>query len=137
MDSTSSIHGTKWEDTNGNGVQDANEPGLAGVTIYLDLNNNGTFDADEPSAVTMADDPSTNADESGRYWLTDVIPGEYIVREVVPDGFVQTFPPRISHRLVVQQNEIIEGVDFGNMREPLDPPACVQRRAAPDRQKRH
>ncbi len=38
------IHGTKWEDQNGNGVRDPGEPGLAGWTIYFDENGNGLAD---------------------------------------------------------------------------------------------
>ena len=36
-----SIAGTKWEDLNLNSERDPNEPGLAGVTIYIDANRNG------------------------------------------------------------------------------------------------
>ena len=87
-----SIHGTKWLDANGDGARDRDEPGLPGVTIYLDLNNNSQLDRGEPRAVTMRDDPDTDFDEAGLYWIEDVEPGRYLVREVVPDGFRQTFP---------------------------------------------
>ncbi|PYX69807.1 MAG: hypothetical protein DMG78_20980, partial [Acidobacteria bacterium] len=40
----SAVTGSKWQDTNGNGIRDAGEPGLEGVTIFLDLNGNGTLD---------------------------------------------------------------------------------------------
>ena len=43
------------------------EPGLAGVTVYLDLNNNEKLDPGEPSIVSAADDPATaGEDETGR-----------------------------------------------------------------------
>ena len=87
-----SVHGTKWEDVNGNGERDADEPGLAGVTIYSDVNQNGVFDDDEPHTVTMEDDPVTDFDEAGMYWLDDLTPGYHWIREVVPEGFEQTFP---------------------------------------------
>ncbi len=78
------IHGTKFEDINGNGVRDGAEGPLEGVTIYLDLNDNGVFDAaSEPSTLTAAD---------GGYWFQDLLAGDYVVREVVPSGFVQTAP---------------------------------------------
>src|SRR5262249_35190939 len=38
------ISGKKFNDLNGNGVQDAGEPGLQNWLIYQDLNNNGIFD---------------------------------------------------------------------------------------------
>jgi len=42
-----SISGTKWDDLNGDGVRNENEPGLAGWTIYLDDNQNGQLDEGE------------------------------------------------------------------------------------------
>lgn len=64
---------------------------LSGVTVYLDLNNNGFFDADEPRQVTASDNPDTpDIDETGQYRFTGLLPGNYVVREVVPEGYVQT-----------------------------------------------
>jgi hypothetical protein len=87
-----SVHGLKWLDENGDGVRDAGEPGLAGVTIYVDLNDNGVLDEGEPNTVSMPDDLATDLDETGMYWLEDLESGTLTIREVVPDGFVQTFP---------------------------------------------
>ena len=61
-----SIHGTKWEDRNGNAERDPDEPGLAGVTVYADLNRNGVLDQGEPRTVTMEDIPETDFDEGGK-----------------------------------------------------------------------
>lgn len=133
-----SIHGVKWEDVNGNAEFDPDERGLAGVTIYSDLNFNGVLDADEPHAVTMADDPATDFDEGGRYWL-DVDPGLHVVREIVPDGYRQTFPfgpfplpeppfadiailPPLEdgvHYVTVEPGQAVENIDFGN--QPIVP----------------
>ncbi len=41
---TGGITGVKWHDFNGNGTQDAGEPGIRNWNIYLDLNNNGQWD---------------------------------------------------------------------------------------------
>ena len=43
-----------WWDLDGDGLQDAGEPGIPGVTLFLDLNNDGTKEAGEPSATTGA-----------------------------------------------------------------------------------
>lgn len=88
-----SIHGLKWRDDNGNGEQEGSEPGLAGVTIFVDLNFNGRLDADEPFTTTATDDDSTTEDETGRYSFEGLTPNQtYHIREIVPDGFRQTFP---------------------------------------------
>ena len=139
----SSIHGVKWEDFNGNGRRDDNEPGLPGVTIYADQNLNGRLDANEPHAVTMRDDPNTDFDEAGHYWLAELKPGVYYIREVVPDGYRQTFPyeprpfepwpqepfpPELIeiwppfddlHVVHLGSGQVVEGIDFGN--QPIEP----------------
>ncbi|MCA9202231.1 MAG: hypothetical protein KDA59_04270, partial [Planctomycetales bacterium] len=84
----SEIHGVKFEDINGNGAHDSGEPGLNGVTIFLDLNRDNIFDADvEPWTTTAAD---------GSYEFLGLASGAYVVREVVPLGFVQTFPATLG-----------------------------------------
>ncbi|HYO25409.1 MAG TPA: SdrD B-like domain-containing protein, partial [Lacipirellulaceae bacterium] len=77
------ISGIKWSDANGDGNQDPNEPGLPGVTIYLDANGNGTLNDDEQSTVTG---------QGGAYSFTNLMAGTYVVREVIPAGYAQTFP---------------------------------------------
>ena len=125
-----SIHGRKWADVNGNGLHEPDEPGLPGVTIYLDVNLNNEFDRGEPAVRTMRDDPVTDFDEAGLYSFGDVEPGFYIVREIVPDGYRQTFPQIMlceavfcsgrGHIINVDSGQSIDGLDFGNqpVREP-------------------
>lgn len=72
------VTGNKFNDLNGNGVRDAGEPGLAGVTIRL---------TDSAGVVR-----TTTTDASGAFSFADVAPGSYVVSEVVPGGFVQTAP---------------------------------------------
>ncbi|MHC4880029.1 MAG: SdrD B-like domain-containing protein, partial [Planctomycetota bacterium] len=78
-----SIHGFKFEDLNGDGIRQANEPPLPGVTIEL-------------GAVSMTGvDPvgSTVTDQNGEYWFQWLEPGvTYVVTEVAPAGSVQTTP---------------------------------------------
>ena len=103
----------------GSGSQSFKEPGLAGVSIYIDSNNNGVLDTGEPTEVTAADNPSTtNIDETGQYSFTGVQPGTYIVREVVPSGFSQTFPnsPNYHSVNVASGQTVIK--NFGNTTPP-------------------
>ncbi|MBI1309703.1 tandem-95 repeat protein [bacterium] len=83
----SEIHGVKFEDLNGNHVRDAGEPGVEGVTIFLDLNRDNVLEPGEPTTLTLAD---------GSYSFTGLAAGAYVVREVVPTGFVQTFPETVG-----------------------------------------
>ena len=133
-----SIQGTKWLDANGDGIRDDSEPGVAGITIYLDANMNGELDADERFVVTQDDDPSTDFDEAGSYRFDDLPSQQYTVREVLPADMEQTFPvwdfwlafdrPAIignggGHYVFVGNSESIEGLDFGN--RPIPDPAVI------------
>jgi subtilisin-like proprotein convertase family protein len=40
-----SLHGQKWNDVNGDGIQNGGEQGLEGWTIFIDENGNGQLDA--------------------------------------------------------------------------------------------
>ena len=75
------IHGTKWNDLDGDGSRDAGEPGLANWRVYVDTNHNGQWDSGEPSDLT---------DSSGAYALTDPAAGTSTVGEVVQSGWQQT-----------------------------------------------
>ena len=109
------ISGQKWEDLNGDGVRDANEPGLAGVTVYLDENNNGVFDDGESTRITTIDNPATpDIDETGEYKFSNLLPDEYTVREVVTEGLEQTFPNDGQYTVNVVEGETVTGIDFGN-----------------------
>ena len=95
------VTGNKFNDVNGNGVRDAGEPGLPGVTIRL---------TDASSNVR-----TTTTDASGAFAFAEVAPGNYVVSEVVPGGFVQTAPPApgtIAITLAAGGNST--GLLFGN-----------------------
>lgn len=108
------IQGRKWNDLDDDGAQEPGEPGLAGVTIYLDLNDNGQLDAGEPNTLTLADDPATlELDESGLYSLAAVAEGMVTVREVIPPGFIQTAP--VAQGNFILWDEVFDG-DLSNDR---------------------
>jgi hypothetical protein len=73
--------GVKFEDLNGNGVRDGGEPGVQGVTIFIDTDKDGVLDADERSTVT---------DANGNYKFFGVSLGTHQIDEVVPAGSTQT-----------------------------------------------
>lgn len=63
-----------WYDNNSNGIQDADEPGIAGVTLTL-YNSGG---------VVVA---TTITDNNGYYQFSDVAPGTYTLGVSAPIGF--------------------------------------------------
>lgn len=102
---TGSICGTKFNDLNGNGVMDLNEPGLPGWQIGLGI-------ATVPYAVT---------DANGDYCFTGLGPGNYTVSEVQQPGWVQTYPAAPgTHSVTLTAGQQLENVNFGNMRPVLN-----------------
>jgi hypothetical protein len=70
-----SIGDLVWEDLDGDGVQDAGEPGFGGVTVRL-FNGAGTEVA------------STVTDAAGAYAFANLTPGAYHVEVDIPGGYV-------------------------------------------------
>jgi hypothetical protein len=83
----SEIRGVQFEDFNANHLRDTDEPGLPGITMYLDLDRDDMFDADEPSTITG---------EDGSYVFHDVPPGAYVVREISSPEYEQTSPTTVG-----------------------------------------
>ncbi|MEQ8468436.1 SdrD B-like domain-containing protein, partial [Coleofasciculus sp. E1-EBD-02] len=71
-----------FEDSNGNGLQDAGESGIQDVTVKLQ-NPDGTAVLDgNGNPIT------TTTDANGEYSFTGLTPGEYKVMFVAPNGYV-------------------------------------------------
>ena len=111
---SSVISGMKFDDLNASGVPTANDPGLAGFTVYVDYNDSGVFDsATDPSAVTGP---------GGTYTITGVSPGTYKVREVGQTGWTNSYPATSDafgrYQLVtVPSDGSVSDVDFGNFEQ--------------------
>ncbi|MEM7531247.1 MAG: SdrD B-like domain-containing protein [Chloroflexota bacterium] len=63
-----------WEDLDGDGIQDAGEPGVPDVTVQLLT----------PSGTVLE---TTTTDANGMYLFTGLIPDSYKVRFVLPSGY--------------------------------------------------
>ena len=105
------LSGGKWDDANGNGQWDTDEVSLAGVTIYLDTNNNGVTDRGENSTQDAAD---------GLYEFADVAAGTIYVREVIPNGFTQTWPREGYYSILLKAGNDIVELNFGNVKSRVD-----------------
>ena len=68
-----------WRDDNGNGIQDAGEPGIEDVEVLL-------FNSESQLSGT------TTTNSQGKYEFEDLIPGSYYVKFNIPNGLSITFP---------------------------------------------
>ena len=85
------------------------EAGLEGWTVYVDVNNDGVWSTDEPSATT---------DANGVYELTDVPTGEYTLRAVRKNEWLQSQPlENGGFEIVVRRAETVRGKEFGFYRQ--------------------
>jgi hypothetical protein len=100
-----SISGMKFNDLNGDGIQERGEPALAGVTVFLDLHDDGTLDPG---------DPSTTTDANGDYTFANLAPGTYRVREAAQAELMQTTPNPAD--ITLGSGQDVTGVNFGDFR---------------------
>jgi len=98
-----SIAGTVYSDTNGNGIYNPADTGIADVMVYLDTNNNGILDAGEISA---------NTDVNGNFSFGNLAAGNYTVREVVPGDYAPTGPAAGNISVTLISGEALTGQMF-------------------------
>ncbi len=101
---TNSIGDTVFVDTDADGVQDAGEPGLGGVTLTLrrDVDNNGSFE------TTVGIRFSAGA---GTYQFDRLPGGSYRVDVTSPSGQTATTPDTVEAPLA--DSQAIDTADFG------------------------
>lgn len=97
-----SIDGAVFTDTNGNGVFDSGESGVAGRTVFIDKDGTGKPDSNNPSTTT---------DANGNYSFSGLAAGSYKVEEVVPSGGALTTPT--SQTVTVTASGTVSAVNFG------------------------
>ncbi len=91
-----SLSGKSFNDVNGNGVKNVNEPGLEGWTIHLD---------DTTTVIT---------DSSGYYSFMGVGPGTYTISMEHQDGWYQTTPDSTGFSVTALSGNDIANMNFGN-----------------------
>ncbi len=85
-----SVSGAIFDDVNRNGVRDAEDQGLAGVSVYLDLNNNNRYD--------RGIDQVTKTVTGGAYAFGSQLPGTYSVGVVTWESNIE---PRTTTPITV------------------------------------
>jgi hypothetical protein len=100
------ISGTVFQDININGVHDSKEPGIAGVTVYLDLNNSGVLAGNDPTAIT---------DGNGNFRFTITSAGTYTLRELLYGGVLLDSPSSGNYQLTVTSGANLTGKNFADV----------------------
>ena len=94
------VTGFVFNDTNGNGTQEAGEPGVNGVTVTL------------YSGATVIATTTTLSD--GSYSFNNVLPGAYTVTETQPAGYGSTTPNSVP---VSVPNNGTATANFGDLQQ--------------------
>jgi protocatechuate 3,4-dioxygenase beta subunit len=100
-----------WNDLDKDGVQDAGEPGISGVTVRL------------VNATTNTVVATTTTDANGYYIFNDVIPGSYQVEFVTPSGYTAT--TKLNTNVITSATD--SDVDPGTGRSAVFPLVAGQR----------
>lgn len=103
-----SISGYKWEDLDGNGVWDNDEPGISEWIIFIDEDSDGVLGDEETSLIT---------DDNGYYEFENLASGTYSVCETLKDGWERTYPSNSDcHTVTVVAGQETGNVNFGNFK---------------------
>jgi RHS repeat-associated protein len=99
----------------------ATEPLMDNVTVYLDLNNNGSLDENEPAQLTGPIEESAFGESNPfQFSFENLLPGEYTVRQIVPNGFEQTVPVDVYvDTVTVGGGEVFSHLFGNHLIEPI------------------
>ncbi len=100
----STTTGYVWNDLDGDGAKDENEPGVAGITVYVDTNGDNLDGLLEPAALTNI---------GGGYQILNVPSGNFAVRLALNPGWAQTFPSSGEHVITTTAGSTISNLTFG------------------------
>ncbi len=98
-----SIQGRKYEDENENGKRNRGEKYLSGWQIELVNLRTGEI----KTAVTNS---------KGKYKFKNLVPGPYIVREVLKQGWIPINPKSSFYKIDVHSGQKLKGISFGNIK---------------------
>jgi len=94
------LSGTVYHDLDKGGVQNGSDPGLGGVTVEL---------YDSTGTILLK---TTTTDVNGDYDFDDVLPGDYIIRQIQPAGYGSSQTPGNEWPVTVVDSSI-GGFHFG------------------------
>ena len=105
------ISGKVFNDTDGDGTQDAGELGLPNTQVYVDANSNSAFDLGETSVTTNS---------NGDYAFTELFDiGDYNIRTALPNNRQVTSPESGVNVVNLSLDEIVTDINFGTRGLPV------------------
>jgi len=111
MSADATIGDTVYEDTNGNGVQDAGEPGIPNVTVYLAKPGRDGICGTADDVLFVSD----VTDANGNYLFTDLVEFTFCVdpdEDTVPEGYMLT-TNNDPQAVPLKKDENFLDADFG------------------------
>ena len=105
LEQIGTIQGAVFDDRNKNKQRDESEDGLSPIRVILLKNGKEVQES--------------FTDQQGRYIITDIKPGDYIVKidkEYLPGRYVMTTPETI--KVSIKSKQQITGIDFGAYEKP-------------------
>ncbi len=96
LNGAASLGSRVWEDSNGNGVQDSGETGLAAVTVQLLDGNNAVI-------------TTTTTNASGNFQFTQLFQGNYRLSFVAPAGYQFTMPDQGGNDTLDSDVDLVSG----------------------------
>jgi uncharacterized delta-60 repeat protein len=97
------VVGTVFNDSNGDGIRESGETGIAGQTVYADLAGTGSYQYGDPETIT---------DSNGNYTLSGLPLGPLVIRQILLSGQRQSFPMGIGEHVTLGANAVTN-VNFG------------------------
>ena len=128
-ETTASISGTVFEDPDNDGVQEAGETGIEGVTVTL----TGTDDLGNPVSLT------TTTDANGAYEFDGLLSGTYTVTETQPVDYFDGIDTVGSAAGDGSVNDVVSAIELAPGTEATDydfaevPPASISGTVEEDR----
>lgn len=114
---TGAIGDRVWIDADGDGVQDSDEPGLAGRTVTLiKPGADGIFGTSDDDSTST---PAVTTDANGNYIFDGLPAGAYKVQVSVPGGYNQTGDPdstldnQTTAPILLAPGDVYVNADFG------------------------
>lgn len=130
------IEGFKWNDVDGDGVKDTEEPKLSGWEIQLwdeklpEVEDDKLEKDMEGALTVLIGEPGNKigtpikTDSNGNFIFKDLETGVYYVSEVLQSGWIQKHPVSPAYYRVVidESGQVVENIAFGNQEIPVPTP---------------